>query len=173
MRVIQQFAAPFISISIPTTCSTKLYIWKYCMHHLFIIIILEILVLIVITPSNNYHLTIIYFNARLTLKKKHFTICTIKISRSHALFVCRWVQGETNRKEQATTTNRLFFSWDGIHTSVFWTSNSFCLSFIFRSTKRLPVVPLCINLRPIVFIFLSFSSATCLFIWVSAWLPFR
>ena len=49
-------------------------------------------------------------------------------------------------------------------------SDSFCLSFVFRSTKRLPVVPLCINLRPIVFIFLSFSSVTCLFIFVFAWL---
>ena len=110
MQVIQHFVALFISISIPTTCSTKLYTWKYFVKHLFIILILEILVLTVIMPSNNYHITITYFHARLTLKKKHFTIYTIKITRSHTLFVCRWVQGETNRNEQATTTSHSFFS---------------------------------------------------------------
>ena len=79
MQVIQHFVALFISISIPTTCSTKFYTWKYFVKHLFIILILEILVLIVIMPSNNYHITITYFHARLTLKKNISPFALLKL----------------------------------------------------------------------------------------------
>ena len=138
MQVIQHFVALFISISIPTTCSTKLYTWKYFVKHLFIILILEILVLIVIMPSNNYHITITYFHARLTLKKKHFTICTIKITRSHALFVCRWVQEKLigiNKQQQHLIRSSVKMAYTRVFLKCL-TPSVFPLSSVLQSAYR-------------------------------------
>lgn len=108
------------------------------MHHLFIIIILEILVLIVITPSNNYHLTIIYFNARLTLKKNISPFVLLKFQEvMHYLCVGGYKEKliGKNKQQQQTVCSSVKMAY----TRVFFerlTPFVFLLSSVLQSAYR-------------------------------------
>ena len=108
------------------------------MHHLFIIIILEILVLTVITPSNNYHLTIIYFNARLTLKKKISPFVLLKFQEvMHYLCVSGYKEKLIGKNKQQQQT--ICSSVKMAYTRVFFerlTPFVFPLSSVLQSAYR-------------------------------------